>query len=107
MDSADAAQPRAKPQKVMVAAQASRAQRILYMAGIPSIVMTLTRRRMPNAEGSLMVPDIRAAVRELSRRGFKPGPVRYLLLDKKTLNTLRLVQQPIADKKGDQDDSQL
>jgi len=106
-DSADAAQAGAKPQNVMVAAQASRAQRILYMAGIPSIVMTLTRRRMPNAEGSLMVPDIRTAVRELSRHGFKPGPVQYLLLDKKTLKTLRLVQRPIPDKKEDLDDSEL
>ena len=98
-DAMEAVQAGAKPQKVKVAAQARRAQRILYMSGIPSIVMSLTGRVMPNAEGSLMVPNIRSAVRVLSAHGFKPSPAGYLLLDSKTLNTLRLVQRTIADNK--------
>jgi len=103
----DALQPGAKAQKVLVVPQARRAQRILYQAGIPSIVMSFTGRVMPNPEGSLMVPHIRTAVRVLSRQGFKPGPVCYLLLDKNTLNTLRLVQRPVAPTKGEQDDQEL
>ena len=106
-DPEDAVQPGAKAQKILVAPQAGRAQRILYQAGIPSIVMSFTGRVMPNPEGSLMVPHIRTAVRVLSRHGFKPGPVCYLLLDKKTLNTLRLVQRPVAPTKGEQDDHEL
>ena len=106
-DSADAARIGAKQQKFMVAAHARRAQRVLYQARIPSIVMSLTGRVMPNAEGSLMVPNIRAAVQVLCAHRLKPGPVQYLLLDGKTLNTLRLVQQPIPDPKGQQDDQEL
>ena len=83
---------------VLVAVQVRRAQRVLYLAGIPSIVMSLTRHRMRNAEGALVVPNLRAAVRALSGHGFKPGPVQYLLLDTKTGNTLRLVQRWVADK---------
>jgi hypothetical protein len=98
-DAGGAAQPNAQSSEaVLVAAQARRAQRILYLAGIPSIVMSLTPHRMHNAEGALIVPDLRVAVRELSAHGFKPGPLKYLLLDTKTGNTLRLVQRWVADK---------
>jgi len=95
-----------KPSETLrVALQVRRAQKILYLAGIPSLVMAFTPHRMRNAEGALIVPNIRAAVRVLSAHGFKPGPVQYLLLDTKTADTLRLVQRPLAGK-GAKDDSE-
>ena len=106
-DAADAAQPSSKSsQVVLVAVQVRRAQRILYLAGIPSIVMNFTPHRMRNAEDALIVPDLRTAVRELSGHGFKPGPLKYLLLDTKTGSTLRLVQKWVPGK-GAQSDLEL
>jgi hypothetical protein len=78
---------------VLVAAQVHRAQRVLYLAGIPSVVMSLTPRRMRNSEGALVVPHLGNAVRELLKHGFQTESVKYLLTDTKTGNELRLVQK--------------
>jgi len=85
-------------QVVLVAVQVRRAQRILYLAGIPSIVMNLTPHRICNEEGALVVPNLRNAVRELIKHGFQTGPLKYLLTDTKTGNKLRLVQKWVPDR---------
>ena len=98
-DAADASQPKVKSSHfVLLAVQVRRAQRILYLAGIPSIVMSLTPHRMRNGEGALVVPNLRNAVRELIQHGFQTGPVKYMLTDTKTGNKLRLVQKWVPDK---------
>ena len=98
-DAADASQPKVKSSHfVLLAVQVRRAQRILYLAGIPSIVMSLTPHRMRNEEGALVVPNLRNAVRELIQHGFQTGPLKHLLTDTKTGNKLRLVQKWVPDK---------
>jgi len=97
-DVGDGSQPNKSSQVVLVAVQVRRAQRILYLAGIPSIVMSLTPHRMRNEEGALVVPNLRNAVRELIQHGFQTGPVKYMLTDTKTGNKLRLVQKWVPDK---------
>lgn len=107
-DAVDVPQRSAKSsQIVLVASQARRAQRILYQAGIPSIVMSLTPHRMRNSEGALVVPNLRAARCELLAHGFQAESVKYLLKDTKTGNKLLLVQRWIGANKGATNDPSL
>lgn len=107
-DAADASRPSIKSsQVVLVAVQVRRAQRILYLAGIPSIVMSLTPHRMRNEEGALVVPNLRNARCKLLAHGFQAESVKYLLKDTKTGKKLLLVQQWIGANKGAINDPSL
>src|ERR1700746_402360 len=64
-----------RSQVAVVAAHALRAQRVLYQAGIPSILVSLTPPRMRNSEGALVVPKLAAARDELLSHGFQVGPL--------------------------------
>ena len=92
-----------RSQVALVAVHARRAQRILYQAGIPSILLSLTPLRMRHSEGALAVPNLVAARRELLSHGFQVGPLKYLLTDKRTGKILRIVQRWIPVKKENDD----